>query len=436
MKDLLMQSINDYAVAIEMLHRAGSGGLTLHAKECDENWKDLANIDLDEGLGIARAILGERAADVYVSINTFHAGKKRSSRNVKYINAAYADLDCHKMGMSPDEASSAIAKLIADGTLPQHHIEVRSGQGIWLLYLLADEHDTSMPLKGSRQNGDTHRRICGALVTKLQAFGADSKCVDLARVFRLPGFKNSNSGKAVKWYVPGLNVQPYSLTSLGKAFNLSKSGSNCKIKVKARRSSSLRRSLPVASVKHNRVPNRRNGYDAMLKAQLARFEALWRERGGFDEGHRNHAALIYATFYRNVHRVHESKLRRVVRRLGQTCNPPLSKSEVNDATRQGMKFRKFRYQTVSDWLEVTHSESKATGLPVASKWATPPTNTTQQRPQRTLDLMKRREAIEDYVHRVGHVPSVRNVQCHLTGVLGYEPSTATVYRDLKAMGLM
>ncbi len=104
--------------------------------------------------------------------------------------------------------------------------------------------------------------------------------------------------------------------------------------------------------------------------RLREFSVLRAMRGGFAEGCRNRAVLVYAWLLRCSRMAPEGILREA-QALAAECRPPLSTVETRQAvkTATSRRFARLRDQTVSDWLEVTPVEcAYLEKLPAASRF--------------------------------------------------------------------
>ena len=63
------------------------------------------------------------------------------------LNACYVDIDFHKLGLDIGTVIGRVVNLQESGQLPHASMIVRSGHGIWLLWLVHDieDKDTSQP---------------------------------------------------------------------------------------------------------------------------------------------------------------------------------------------------------------------------------------------------------------------------------------------------
>jgi hypothetical protein len=157
--------------------------------------------------------------------------------------------------------------------------------------------------------------------------------------------------------------------------------------------------------------------------------------------------LYYAWLLKCMKVTKEEALARVSK-MGRACRPPLLPAECRDAVKSGYKrnwtgriattgkhaLPSIRYQTVSDWLDITPQEAeRLTKYPPASRFCLQERKLDPPRTgKRTME--SRRAAICRIVAERAGVPSLREMAQLLTAE-GYLVSQVTVGKDYKALGL-
>src|SRR5947209_4582380 len=106
------------------------------------------------------------------------------------------------------------------GSIPTPSIVVRSGRGVWLLWLLVDDA-TGLPPRSMFLNLRLYRDIERAVQLRLAPLGADPRATDAVRMTRVPGSIHGGTGLPVRYDVQvGPSEQPlhYTLDYLATAF--------------------------------------------------------------------------------------------------------------------------------------------------------------------------------------------------------------------------
>lgn len=146
--------------------------------------------------------------NVFLSLNAFD-NKQRRASNLAQIRNIGIDIDCYKLGMTPDEAAKKLEALVFVGRLPNPNLLIRSGNGLQIVYGLAGGLPPTNEMKYLAMY------ITNELSTILQPLGADFAANTLERVFRLPNTYNEKPGKEKKLVTAEIwNRQEYTLTEL------------------------------------------------------------------------------------------------------------------------------------------------------------------------------------------------------------------------------
>ncbi|TDY38977.1 Homeodomain-like domain-containing protein [Alicyclobacillus sacchari] len=167
---------------ISVLHGDNKGWIALAKKT--PNWKqrhyryadiceELIDVDLDS----------------YMTVNTFNR-PKRNEESAFELNAFYVDLDVYKTDVLPAYAIYSIKEdLIRYGEIPAPTFWIDSGNGLYLVWKIET-------VPGQSQKALTlYRKIQEYLVDLLAEYGADEACKDASRVLRIPGTRNSKTGR-------------------------------------------------------------------------------------------------------------------------------------------------------------------------------------------------------------------------------------------------
>ena len=185
------------------------------------------------------AMLKWLVQDAYMGVNSYFRPARsmnkttglpdvlRAERHLKYLNAAFVDLDVGRPESAKREqrypwldALYLAEAWMEQGEIPQATIYARSGRGLYLLWFLRDaENHEQRPELGppdkdrAKQMIADYKAINRALVKKLARLAADPGAIDAARVLKVPGTIDKKSGNPVGyWYRTDGHGQPYIYT--------------------------------------------------------------------------------------------------------------------------------------------------------------------------------------------------------------------------------
>jgi hypothetical protein len=187
------------------LHRHRDGYIAFAAMRDCEDFRPLVSIRASELETWFPAFREQLEKDSYVSINADWRLRKygpdgdsygyplhRSDR-LRYINACYVDIDFHKLGLDLGTVIGRIINLQESGQLPHASMVVRSGHGVWLLWLVNDIENPDSPQRAFPDKLELYSRIQAAIIERLLPLGADMAARDAARHLRIPGSLNRGS---------------------------------------------------------------------------------------------------------------------------------------------------------------------------------------------------------------------------------------------------
>lgn len=348
------------------------------------------------------------------------------SSMLRYLTTCYIDLDCYKMDLTVGQCLGWCVDAQDRGVFPPVSLYMRSGKGLWAFWMLHEDNDedTRNPVRAWPEKISTYRRIERQLLRLFADVGSDAKAVDPARITRVPGSLHRGSGRRVDYW--------FQLDQDGRSFSYRLDELAVLVGVNPTRyGPGLRKAVdPAASEKAKK------GYDALNKQRLSKLLNLIAERGFIDQGARNHAALLLASFMHRA-RVDEEELIRSVTKFGQNqCRPALSDPEIQDAIRKRKQYPKFSNYTIADWLTITPEEAELIGWPAAGTRPAELDTT----PVKRADVTRiRRELVRqavDMFHRRGQdTPTVRAIADFIEQTGRDRPSTYTVKADLEALGI-
>jgi hypothetical protein len=414
---------------IRLIHRADDGFVTFHSKG-ESGFANLCAVRAGELAGAFQCVRARLERDAFFSVNSFFRGQGKSkycpglpgpcrrTDALRYLNASFADLDCYQAGLTAHQAKTRVRQFVRAGTIPPPSIITESGRGLWLFWLLRKGDDDSKPPPAWREAIRWYERIQNALYGRLSPLKPDAK--DAVRVTRVPGSLNGKSGERVSCRVQADAARrplTYTLAEMGAFLGVSERGT---------------RGRPKARLTEAGKAAKRPGYAAMQAKRLRQFQSLRALRGGFSDGCRNRAAMLYVLILRQ-NGIPPVEIEQCVEELAGECRPPLHRSECRDALSGGTKPRRISDRLIADWLLVTPDEAaQLEGWPAAShhpSTAPPPPPT---RADRTA--ARRRLIWEIVASSGGRVLSTRAMTAALDQH-GHRANPQTVAEDYGAMGL-
>jgi hypothetical protein len=418
------------------VHRAPDGWIAFaagHGADC----RNLFSIRADHLADMFPQVRKWLERDAYFSVNGFWRagwGKSeaeptlynafRRKEGLRYLNACFIDLDAYTLGLSMGATVGAVVDASNRGLIPPPSILAESGRGLWVFWLLRDANNPDLPQRAFPERFDLYCRVQRAIGERLGHLVADA--ADAVRVCRVPGSANSKSGRIVKYVIladPRGRGFAYTLGELRDFYAIAERVYVPKVR---------------AVLDDPTRAQKQRAWEALQANRLRQFEALRSMRGGFREGCRNRAAMLYAHFlYRNG--VSRADVAAQVEVLGSECLPRLSRSECRAACRQGIAMRTGRASisnaTIADWLAIERDEAELLESWPAASWHRPAVDPlAKTTPKERRDA--RRRAIKHIVaEHGGPLPSVRRIQALLAEKIGIEAQVATIHGDLDAMNL-
>lgn len=425
---------------IRAIHRHTDGVITFHRKTADGEFENLFAISSKYLESMWPEFVDQLDTDTYFSINAyFHPEKRRhyiaatqarKPDRLRYLCAAFADLDCQNLGLDFGEAFAMILRAQEKGKIPPASIIMRSGRGLWLFWLLGDRRNPDLPCPAFPDKVRIYVDVNRVIGERLAEVGADPAARDALRLVRIAGSKNSRAKKIpeylrVKYWVQcGADGKPavYTLDKLAEFF-----GANL-----PRLDAPSKRALTEAK----RAPgDRLRGHVQLNARRLREFNLLWVSRGGFQEGCRARAALIYGwLLHRNG--LERSMVAAEVERFALACRPELGMADRGDAMRtifsSTKPIRRLRDQTISDWLDISPAESKMLErLPPASRFGIVELH---PEPATSINAEQRRRLIDQLIGQFG-VRSSRSM-ARLLAEQDCPVSYRTVQTDYRSMGII
>lgn len=347
------------AAPISALHRGHDGYITFHSKLNDDGTPSnkarmTCAIRADALEGMFPQFANALAEDAYFSVNAFavpnadrdkalvYSPSVYSSTMTRYLCAAHVDIDCYARGIPIEDAVSQVVRAQVKGDIPAPSVYAYSGRGLWLFWFLRDEDNPLRPPRSFPRNAITWTAIQRKVLSIFGGVGSDANAsTSVTQITRIPGSENSKSGEAVKWLIAGKgnSAYTYTLKELAERLGVTQADKNYAVAAK-------------------KIPNNAKGHVAVNKNRMEQFELLRQIRGGFKEGHRNSAILIYSHILRS-NKVPPDDLIEAVEVLARECDPSYPsddavKTAVVALNRDHAYW--FRNQTISDRLDVTPDE--------------------------------------------------------------------------------
>jgi hypothetical protein len=413
------------AAPILNLHRHQDGYIAFATERDGEDFRPLVAIRASELETYFPQFRDQLLKDAYVGINAdwrlrsfgedghSYGYPLHRSDKLRYINASYVDIDFYRLNL---DLGTVIGR--KSGQLPPATMIVKSGRGLWLLWLICDPKSPEHQQRAFTDTLDLYSRVQRAIIERLMNLGADTGATDATRHIRLAGSLNTESETTVQWWIQGESQSGYiyTLPQLAKFFRVEPAKRHkCEL------------------VAHN--PAKRRGHVALNAGRLEDFNMLRGLRGGFSEGCRNNAAKIYSWLLR-ANRCPRYDLPGKLAMFGAECHPGLSKAEIKAAWKY-TKLRWMKNQTISDWLGVTKAESEVLKrFPPASQFRTgnePPPGPRPRDAQRQA-VQNRRFIITEIIADLGRVPPLRKMAEAING-MGFMGNHQTVFKDYKALGI-
>ncbi len=428
------------------LHRH-SGFIALAAKS-DDDFRTTRSIRADHLEAMLPVIREELLKDAFFSVNGHfrHGGRNKNphgpaasgTNTLRYLCACYADLDFYRQGLDFNSTYKIVMDHCEDGRLPSVSIVIRSGRGMWLMWLLHDAQNHDLAHTGAwADNPSDHlqlyAKIQRAIGDLLAPIGADAGARDAARYTRVPGSLHTEAEKPVRWsfHGEGNRYHSYTLKDLAKFFDIRPE----RLSAVERRVLSDRPSVGLRSL----------GHKAANESKLRAFHALKDLRAGvFSKGQRSSACFLYACILRAC-AVPMDRALIQVRELAYQCNPTFRdwKSQVRSGYRGMRKPWAVSFAQIADQLQVTPEEAwEISGLtkkafrPAASfggESAIIPRKVNHSE-TRDAKMEQRRVEIRTVVDSLGCAPPYRKMVSILSH-RGIEVGHITVRSDYLAMKL-
>lgn len=429
-------------VPIILLHRGNDGFISFHRKRGDE-FEDLWSVKASELTGLFPDMIPELHSDAFYSINSFYRGGHtdspigingskhprafRQGAGLRWLTACFADIDCVNLGLDVGTVIGSVINAQDRGDLPPASIITRSGNGIWLFWILTADEGTDHPVRAWKEKVRLYCNVQRAIGERLVRLGADAKARDVSRITRIAGSVNTKAAVLVEYWPQ--------LDKTGRAFRyrLGELAELLNVEI-PKPIQFIERAVTKLSERGQKGQRGR-----WLKAR-DNFRRLWELRGQFRPGTRSAAAYVYTVILRSLtgdlkltdNQVNEELLR-LWGSFGQPLGDKFTFSELQSASKaEGFKFGGITNQTISDLLHITPAESDLLdNWPAAARYG--PGAEAVPKLSRGENAAERRKWIVEIVTRMGSVPTGAEMIERLA-VVGITAAAATVLKDMQELG--
>ena len=407
--------------------------------------------------------------DSYMSVNSFYRAARylnartglpdalRTTETASRLNTCYADID----GGRPESADplqhigwrQALleAGVLADrGIIPQPSIMARSGQGVYLFWLLRDEKNPALPPKAWPEDIPIYKACNRALQARIleNRLPADTGAFDVARVLRLPGSIHRKVGRRVEYIIQADRSGGFFYTLpemaafcgvLTPALSLPKSTRSLAIPPGPRKAQN-----PGSSPLRSAGPAKLNARRAQDLVTIARWRGGFLKRGElYPDGTRAHGRrrilVMYAYFLRGS-KTPRSDALQALQTMAAKCRPPYpsdpddtSVSSIIKSVYEDGKFKKYKTEYLCSNLGITETAARDLEL-LAIRPRSVALEADRARPMQKDVIERRRDFARHLIIEQGRRLSCREYM-RAVEAAGFEKiSHETANRDLNEIG--
>ena len=376
----------------------------------------------------------------------------RNGSSVEYLTSCFVDIDCSTLGITVGSAIGQVIDASDQGRIPKPSLFVRSGNGLWLFWLLRAGRDD--PTIGEKTNGAvraftnricTWSRIQHKIFNIFASIGADKNAKDSARITRILGTQNTKAFLRTNvkvhsdiWlsctscgHSSSIEVIAYTLEELALKFEVRQDMDE----------SSWSRSK-VAKISDPRY--RQRGIKGSMRLAQIRLDGMtklfaWRlgMNKRFKIGTRRAVALLYA---RCLFGAQEKKdmdsIRESLERFGRNMMEHGHGVNSFDIVKEvflskGWERHWYFDLTIAQILEITDDESEMCGLPTEAQ-ANEAKLVRDRRLSRPEKRNRRHLLIHDWAINApsGSVATIEEIFNHLTHGHGIDVALRTVANDI------
>ncbi len=199
-----IQQINDISInrskqalkQLNLIHDNDDGFITVAVKDKGSTWtqhhykKEQLENNIFKLLGLD--------IDTYMSINSFYV-PKRSSECIRHINSLYIDIDNHiDTKVNIDSILYFLQEDFFNSQIPEPNLIINTGRGLALYWILEHLPKQGLPLWTLVQE-QFYNKIKD-IEKYIKNTEVDSSSLDVGRVFRVSGTKNTKGNTLAKIY--------------------------------------------------------------------------------------------------------------------------------------------------------------------------------------------------------------------------------------------
>lgn len=367
-------------------------------------------------------------------------GVWRKEKNLRCLNAVYADLDVGRAGEAEPRGldKSLATQLLVElafgpDAIPPFSITAQSGRGLYVLWLLREEDDENAPITFKNQRTfaedlTLYKAVNRAIYKRLECLAADKIC-DGARLVRVPGTRHSKTGENCLYRV--------SFDSEGKLVTYTLRELAAKFGVPVMESS-LPRDLCQWQSNQNPInPKKANGPKSLAAARARDLVNLEQWREGWRKGNRRFTLRLYAHFLKAAG-TSKSETETAVSTMAGNCQPPYPSDKTDQSISELIRelwrepFATYRQQSLVKWLQITPDEARDLELEKLLPIEVEDERRVPRGGLRAQEKSQRRAILKQTIEESG-MHSEREF-ARLLETRGIEASAATIHRDLIALG--
>lgn len=456
----------------DLIHRRHRGSISFHRLSSTQKnkngralFENLYSLKAKDVQAHFARIAPDLAHDSFFSINGMNRGDWRASRvrpefsgalrnksSVEYLTACFVDIDCSTLGITVGNAIGQVIDASDSGMIPKPSIFYRSGNGLWLYWLLRAGRDDQS--QGEESNGaprahanrlNTWTRIQFRISAIFNTLGADKNSRDCARITRVLGTVNAKASVLAKRDVRSdlwLSCKSCGSSSEVVAYTLEELALKFAVRQDREMDDLSWSRTTVAKASDPRYRDRGiRGAIHLAKLRLERLTKLLALRDAVGKrvpiGKRRGVAMIYARFlFGAQERKNMDEIRRSLERLarsGMVQGHGVNAFDVVAEVFNTRGWERCRYSdlTIAERLDITDDESSVCGIPTVAR-ASEEKLARDSKLSRTEKRSRRHLLIRDWATNApsGSVATVENIYGHLVHAHGIEVSIRTVNNDI------
>jgi hypothetical protein len=379
----------------------------------------------------------------------FAGGRMIERGHLRYMNACYVDLDVGREDdPDPDkrmtwrDAAAAAGNMMDAGLLPQASIFARSGRGVYLFWMLRDDHHANMPPRFWPEKLTLYKMVHRAIGQRCKHLAADKAAIDAVRVLRVPGTRHAKTHTHAAYMVQtdaGGRGFTYTLSELAKFFGVPETKTALP---EATRQTALVVSAPKVYGRQTKLvgstPNRARGRATLNALRAQDYLVVEQAIGGWPDGCRRKRLTMYAEFLRLAGNAPQTTLPAVLA-MAANCRPPYPSPDdtttvlkiVGDVYLKP-KPNRYRNETLCKILRVTPELARSLEL----KTILPAEVEAEREAERKTEVEAERKARMEFIREylVTHRQATARGTTNALLAAGIKTNRETVNRDLNALG--